>query len=122
MAVATIPTLGGSTLPPPKSQDYKRLYKGGSLVMADGSIVHDLVDATARHSFRLEWVLLNATQLTTVQTAFDGIKNTTATYVSIRNTSHTVTRPDGGELEVTPVVTGGGDIKFNVTMELVEDS
>jgi hypothetical protein len=90
--------------------------------MADGSIVHDLTDATARHTFRLEWVLLNSTQLTTVQTAFDGIKNATAVYVSIRNTSHTVTRPDGGELEVTPVNTAGGDIKFNVTMELVEDS
>jgi len=122
MAVATIPTLGGVTLPPPKDQPYKRLYRGGSLQMADGSIVHDLTDATARHSFRLEWVYLSSTQLTTVQTAFDGIKNATAVYVSIRNTSHTVTRPDDGELEVTPMVTGDGDIKFNVSMDLVEDS
>jgi aromatic ring-opening dioxygenase catalytic subunit (LigB family) len=122
MAVATIPVLGGVTMPPPVAQVYRRLYKGGALIMADGSIVHDLTDATARHSFRLEWVYLNATQLTTVQNAFDGIKNTTAIYVSIRNTSHTVTRPDGGELEITPVVTAAGDIKFNVSMELVEDS
>lgn len=122
MAVATIPTLGGTALPPPRDQSYTRLYKGGSLIMADGSVVHDLTDATARHSFRLEWVYLSATQLTTVQNAFDSIKNTTAVYVSIRNTSHTVTRPDGGDLEVTPVVTAGGDIKFNVSMELVEDS
>jgi hypothetical protein len=91
-------------------------------MMADGSIVHDLTDANARHQFRLEFVYLSNTQLTTLQTAWDAIKNTTATYVSIRNTSHTVTRPDGGELEVTPVVTAAGDIKFNVTMELVEDS
>jgi hypothetical protein len=122
MAVATVPVLGGTTLPAPKEQPYRRIYRGGTLIMADGSIVHDLVDATARHLFRLEFVYLTATQLGTVQTAWDAIKNTTATYVSIRNTSHTVTRPDGAELEIVPVVTAGGDIKFNVTMELIEDS
>jgi hypothetical protein len=122
MAVATIPVLGGTTLPAPKEQSYRRLYRGGTLMMADGSIVHDLTDATARHWFRLEWVYLTSTQLTTIQTAFDGIKNATAIYTSIRNMTHTVTRTDGGELEITPVVTAAGDIKYNVTMELVEDS
>jgi hypothetical protein len=50
------------------------------------------------------------------------IKNTTATYTTITGGSYTVTRPEGGELEIEPVVTAGGDIKFNVSMELVEDS
>src|SRR4051812_30006121 len=104
MAVATIPSLGGVQLPPPKDQPYKRMYRGGTLTMADGSIVHDLVDATARHSFHLSWVLLTLAQLTTVTTQWDAIRNTTATYISIRGQSFTVTQPDGAQLDVTPVV------------------
>jgi hypothetical protein len=54
--------------------------------------------------------------------AWDAIKNTTATYLSIRGGSYEVTRSDGGEMEVTPVVTAGGDIKFHISFELIEDS
>jgi hypothetical protein len=122
MAPATIPSLGGTTLPPPKSQDYKRFYRGGVLNMADGSLVHDLVDATARHRFTLRWEYRTNADLTTIQTAWDAIKNTTATYVSVRNTSHTVTQPDSATLDVTPVVTAGGDLKFHIQLDLVEDS
>jgi len=122
MAAATIPTLGATTLPAPKEQGYKRFYRGGTLTMADGSIVHDLTDATARHSFSLRWEYQTSAQLNTIQSAWDAIKNATATYVSVRNTSHVVTQPDGAQLEVTPVVTALGDLKFHVSMELVEDS
>jgi len=122
MAIATIPTLGGVALPAPKEQNFRRLYRGGTLNMANGKIIHDLVDANARHQFTLEWALITNAQLTTITTAFDSVKNATAAYVSVRNTAHTVTRPEGGELDVTPVVTAGGDIKYNVTMDLVEDS
>jgi hypothetical protein len=122
MAVATIPSLGGTTLPPPKEQHQRRTYRGGTLMMADGSIVHDLTDNTVRHIFRLEFVYLNNAQLGTVAAAWDAIKNTTATYVSIRGGSYEVTRSDGGEMDVTAVVTAGGDIKFHVSFELIEDS
>ena len=122
MATATQPTLGGVTLAYPAKQTYGRFFRGGTLEMADGSIVKDLVDTTVRYRFRLSWKLITSSQKSTIQTQWDAIKNTTATYVSIENTSHTVTQPDGAELEVEPVVTAGGDIKFNVSMELVEDS
>lgn len=122
MAIATVPSLGGTALPAPKAQDYTRLYRGGSLQMANGKTVHDLVDATARHRFTLRFEYISNTQLNTITTAWDAIKNATATYVSVRNTSHTVTRPEDGELDVTPVVTVAGDLKFHVSMELIEDS
>ena len=122
MAVATIPTLGGTPLPKVKEQPFRRMYRGGTLQMASGKIVHDLVDNTPRHSFRLEMILLTAAELSSVLTAWDAIKNTTATYVSIRNTSHTVTQPEGAEAEAVPVVTAAGDIKYNLTFELIEDS
>ena len=122
MAVATIPKLGATTLPPPSEQDYTTEYRGGSLQMADGSIVIDLVDATARYRFMLRWKLLTKTQKDALLTAYATIKNTTAVYTSIENTTHTVTRPDGGAPKITPVVTAGGDIKYNVEFDLIEDS
>jgi hypothetical protein len=122
MAVATLPVLGGATLPPPQSHDHTRIYRGGTLIMASGKIIHDLTDNTPRHRFTLSFIFLTAAQLTTLQTAYDNIKNQTATYTDIRNLSFTVTRPDGGELDVQAVVTAGGDIRYNVSMELLEDS
>lgn len=122
MATATTPTLGAVALPIPKEQSYTREFRGGTLDMADGSIVHDLVDTTVRYRFRLRWEYLTSTEKGTIQTQWDAIKNTTATYVSIENTSHTVTQPDGATLDVDPVVTAQGEIAFNVSIELVEDS
>lgn len=122
MATATTPTLGGVTLPMPKEQSYARLFRGGTLQMADGSIVHDLVDTTVRYRFNLRWELLTSTEKGTIQTQWDAIKNTTATYLSIENASHTVTQPDGAELKVTPRVTAAGEILFDVECELLEDS
>jgi len=122
MATASTPTLGGVSLPMPAEQDYWREYRGGTLEMADGSIVHDLVDTTPRHHFRLRWNFATSTQKSTIQTRWDAIKDTTATYVSIEGVSYTVTQPEGAKLDIKPVVTAGGDIKFHITMELVEDS
>jgi hypothetical protein len=122
MATATQPTLGGVTLAYPDSQTYTRFFRGGTLEMADGSIVHDLVDTTVRHRFRLKWTLLNSTEKGTIQTQWDAIKNATATYVSIENASYTVTQPEGAEMSVTPRVTASGEIAFDVELELIEDS
>ena len=122
MAVAFLPTLDGTTLPPPADQSYTRLYRGGTLTMASGKIVHDLVDDAARHRFTLNFVYLTATQLNSLQTLYHGLRSSTATFTDIRNLSYTVTRPEGGELDIQPQVTAGGDIKYHVSMELVEDS
>lgn len=122
MATATTPVLAGYNLPQPKEQSYTMQFRGGTLAMADGSIVHDLVDVTVRHLFRLRWEYLNATQLATIKTAFGAIKDTTASYTSIENVTYTVTRPDGGEMAITPEVVAGGEIEFHVTLDLVEDS
>lgn len=122
MATATTPTLGGVSLSAPESQTYERLFRGGTLTMADGSIVHDLVDTTVRYKFSLRWTLRTAAQKTTIQTQWDAIKNATATYTSIENTSHTVTQPEGASMRVTPRVTASGDIKFDIELDLIEDS
>lgn len=122
MAVATQPTLGGVTLAYPEDQNYERFFRGGTLEMADGSIVKDLVDTTVRHRFRLRWRLLTSTEKGTIQTQWDAIKDATATYLSIENASYTVTQPEGATLSVTPRVTASGEIAFDVEMELIEDS
>lgn len=123
MAVATTPTLGSVALPMPKEQRYRRFFRGGTLTMADGSIVHDLVDTTVRSGFNLRWEYLTAAEKTTIQTQWDALKNATATYVSVENTSHTVTQPEvGAELDVTVEVVAQGELAFHVSCELLEDS
>lgn len=123
MTLATTPTLGGVSLPVPKEQKRRRFYRGGTLEMADGSIVHDLVDATARHGFTLRWEFRTDAELATITAQWDAIKNTTATYVSVTNTSHTVTQPEvGAELDVTVVTVNAGHMRYHITMELLEDS
>lgn len=122
MATATTPTLGGVSLPIPKEQSYARLFRGGTLMMADGSIVHDLVDTTVRYRFRLRWEYLTATEKGTIQTQWDAIKNATATYLSVENASHTVTQPEGAEMDVQVEVTAGGELAYHVSLELLEDS
>ena len=121
MAVATIPVLGAYTLPAPKEQNYTRFFRGGTLVMASGKIVHDLVDTSPLHSFSLRWEFLTEGQLNTIIVAWEVIKNATALYTSINGNIHQVTQPDGAVLDIQPVVTAGAQIRYHVSMELVED-
>ena len=123
MAVASVPTLGAVALAMPKAQPYSHEYRGGTLDMADGSIVHDLTDATGRHTFRLRWEYLTAAEKLTITTQWNAIKNTTATYTDIEGNSYTVTQPEvGAKLEVEPEVTASGEIAYHVSLELKEDS
>lgn len=121
MATATTPTLNGVSLPVPKRQGYERMFSGGQSQMADGSIVIDLVNTTALHKFSLRWEYLDETELGTLQTAWDAMKNTNVTYVSVRNTSHSVTQPDGATLKVDIINVAGGVLNYNVDMELIEN-
>ena len=120
MAVASSIKLGGVTLPSPKEQTYRRFYRGGVLMMANGAIVTDLVDNTPRHKFHLSFTYCTQAELDTITTQWDAIKNATATYTNIRNVNFTVTQPDNADMSVTPVVTAGGDIKYNIELDLEE--
>jgi hypothetical protein len=122
MAVATLPILGGVTLASAKEQNYKRTYRGGTLQMANGQLVRDLVDPFARHSWRLRWEFITAAQLANIQAAWDGITVAAASFTTMTGTTYQVIQPDNAELEITLVVTAGGDIKYHVAMELVEQS
>lgn len=120
MAVATAPSLGGTTLAPPKEQNFNRLYRGGTLSMANGAIVHDLVDLTPRHAFKLRWEFISAAQFNTIVGAWDAIKNATATYVTVTGSSYVVTQPENAQLDITLVTIAGGQIAYHVAMDLVE--
>lgn len=122
MATMTTVSLAGTSLPAPAAARRRGGYRGGTLVMADASIVHDLVDTTRRHTFELEWHLITATQLNAIRTAFGAVKDTTGALTWIDGANYTVTRPEGGELEDEAVVTAGGDIKYNASLSLIEDS
>lgn len=123
MSTAIQPILGGTTMPYPDQQSYTLTYRGGTLEMADGSIVHDMVDgSTARHMFQLTWKLLTDTELGTLKTAYATVKDTTASFTSVNNVVYTVTRPERGEMQVEIVVTSQGTLAYNVSFTLIEDS
>ena len=123
MAVASTPTLGAVALPIPKSQDYTREYRGGTLDMASGKVVHDLIDTSGRHVFRLRWEYLTAAEKTTITTQWDALKNATATYTDVEGNSYTVTQPEvGAKFDVAIEVTAAGELAYHVGLELREDS
>ena len=105
----TTPTLGGSTLTVPSGYTVTLSYRGGRQLMADGTLVTDLVNANAKRVFNLSWLALTDAQRSTLETAYATVKDTSATYVDISGTSYTVTLDEGGdELEFEAHHAGNG--------------
>ena len=93
MAVTT-PILAGTTLPNPSEFTISRNYRGTTTEMADGTVRIDLVSTTAKHVFTLAWTGLTSTQVGTVTTAFDAIKESysASNFTAPNGTVYTVTR------------------------------
>jgi hypothetical protein len=112
------PILGGQTLADPT--DYKRsyTYRGGRQIMADGSQVIDLVNASAKASWRLAWPALTDAQASALQTAFAAIKDTSGSYTDIDGSAYTVMLAEGFDtLEFEHVRAVGGN-RWAAALEL----
>jgi len=78
----TQPTLGGSSLPWPQQDGGYRVryeYRGGANVMADGSVLYDLVATGSKRVITLTWVHLNETDRNTVMTRLSSLGTSSAT-------------------------------------------
>ena len=118
MAVSA-PTLAGQSLQVPNR--YKKLpgYRGGTSIMADGSMTTDLVSTSAKLRWEMGWDWLTSAQVTTLLTAVDAIKNTSGTLVDLDGTSYTVTLDDGFlELEIEMKKIAGNNQRFMTTIKL----
>lgn len=87
-------TLGGQTLPDPYSYDVERDYRSGIMLTASGALVEDVIDATAKHAWTMEFRNVTSAQRTAMETAFAAIVGQSATFVDLDGASKTVTRSD----------------------------
>lgn len=118
----TTPTLASNTLAMPGGYSVTVGYRGGRQLMADGSIVTDLVNANAKRVWVLSWPALTDAQRTTLETAFAAIKDTSGTYVDINGSSYTVTLAEGQpELEFTAQhYANGASVRWETSLTLRE--
>lgn len=127
MAV-TQPTLGGSALPWPQQDGGYRVryeYRGGSSVMADGSVLFDLVATGSKRIVTLTWINISETDRDTVMTRLAALGTSSAALVSPENDSITVTLdenmtlPDWTAIGV-PDGSGGLNLRYTGSVTLRE--
>lgn len=119
--MATQPVLGGTTLPWPSAHAPTSGYRGGVLIMADGTQVTDLVQANAKKGVTLSWTAISASDLGTILTGAATIKDTSASYTDIDNATFNVTGDGIVEVAASSVDgSAGSNIRYNVTLKLRE--
>ena len=121
MAIS-VPTLGGQTIfTNTYPNRYKQTvgYRGGTSIMADGSMTTDLVSTTAKLRWEIGWDWLTSAQVATLKTAVDAIKNTSGTFVDVDGTSYTVTLDDGFlDVEIEMKKVAGNNQRYATTIKL----
>jgi len=115
-------TLNSNNLPDPQVYKITRFFRSSSTTMADGTIRFDLVSATAKRKFTLQWVAVTDADRTTLEAAFDDLDDGSQTFTDHLSASFTVTRAedqDEIEFEHVPTATSGERWSTN-TLVLVE--
>lgn len=121
MAIS-VPTLGGQTIftgvYPNKYRQYVG-YRGGTSIMADGTLTTDLVNASAKLRWEIGWDWLTAAQVATLKTAVDAVKASSGTFVDVDGTSYTVTLDENFlEVEIEMKKVAGNNQRFAATIKL----
>ena len=121
MAIS-VPTLGGQTIftgvYPNKYRQYAG-YRGGTSIMADGTMTTDLVNTSAKLRWELGWDWLTSAQVATLKTAVDAVKASSGTFVDVDGTSYTVTLDENFlELEIEMKKIAGNNQRFSTTIKL----
>ena len=118
MAVSA-PVLATYTLAVPNKYKQTFGYRGGTSIMADGTLSTDLVSTSSKVRWEMGWDWLTAAQVITLQNAFGSIKNTSGTLTDVDTTQYTVTLDDGFlELEIEMKKTAGNNQRFATTLKL----
>ena len=118
MAISA-PVLATNTLAVPNRYKQYSGYRGGTSIMADGSMTTDLVNTAAKLRWEMGWDWLTAAQVTTLKAAVEAVKASSGTFVDVDGTSYTVTLDDGFlELEVEMKKVAGNNQRFTATIKL----
>jgi hypothetical protein len=112
-----------STLPNVSSFQVSVGYRGGSMLMSDGSTHFDIVNTNAKRTWILEWRGLTTAQKDTIVTAYALLKTGSVEFIPpdyISGTKPFVIRsPEQDALVLKPVYSAGG-LLWETTMELWE--
>ena len=120
------PVLATKTLVMPQKYSRTRTYRGGRQIMLNGSTVVDLVSTAAKHEWEMSWPALTDAQLTTLQEAFDALKDTSGNFTDIDGTVYDGTTRSKVSLDGTPqiayeAVSGGGSVRWSVSIKLRQE-
>lgn len=119
------PVLGGTTLAATRNEDgYMETptVRGGSMVMADGSVRFENVQSGVKKEFRLAWDMLTDSQKADIETAFATLLTgyTSNNFTSINGTTYTVTRYPDQFPEFTPQRVYGSALRWKAELKLRE--
>ncbi len=118
--MATQPVLAGYTLPHPSEYRDIDYYRRTVQEMADGSQQVALLSSTVKKKFQLDWQNLTGSERTTVQNAFNAIRESSGSYTDPDGNTYTVL-PDGdADLTWTWVRVAGGGFRYSTRMKLRE--
>jgi hypothetical protein len=104
------PIIGSVTLPHLSEYSESVGFRGGHLILASGSVVYDVVNTSAKRTFRLSWKALTTTEKDDVMDAYNLLKISPASYVGPEGgTPVQVTRSEQqGELDWESVSVSNG--------------
>lgn len=119
------PVLGGTTLAATRNEDgYMETptVRGGSIVMADGSVRFENVQSGTKKEFRLAWDMLTDSQKADIETAFATLLTgyTSNNFTNVKGTSYTVTRYPDQFPEFVPQKIGDGTLRWKAELKLRE--
>lgn len=117
--MATQPVIGSTTVAWPASHVVNVAYRGGAVIMANGTQVTDLVNTAAKRRWTLGWKAITGTELASILTGVASIKDASGNYTDLNGTSYTATLDGTLDLTATSVTAAGG-IRHDVSLALRE--
>ena len=118
MTTYSAPILNSVTLPHiAKDDGYTEWVgvRGGTTILADGTLRRQLVQSANKRRFALRWKALTGTQKTAIETALNSAGSGSVSFTAPTGTAYTVRLDESGdEIQFEAYITAG-EMKFNTT-------
>lgn len=113
-------SIAGSTIPEPTeyAEDYQ--FRGGNVLMADGSVKFQSVATGGKRTASLSWTGITNANKNVILGAINGFQDGTAALVTPAGDTFTVTRVPGGGGLTTTAWNSLGSVVWDVSVQLRE--
>jgi len=113
-------TIAGSSVPEPTEYSEDFQWRGGSVLMADGTVKFQSVATGGKRTPALTWVGITNAQKNTIRDAIDSFQDGTASFTSPAGDTYTVTRVEGGGGFSANAWNSLGSVVWDVSVQLRE--